>query len=313
MRATGADAPPQGEDWAHEVKWDGMRIIVRCAGGSTSLHTSNGLDATGRFPEFAALDDAVGCELVLDGEIIAQDGDGRPDFGRLQHRMHVFSPAEVARRAAEVPVSLAIFDVLWLDGHDLCPLPWRDRRAVLDQLVERGPSWRVSAVHDDGPALLTIAKDRGLEGIVSKRLDSSYQPGKRSPSWRKVKVRLHQEFVVGGWWPGERSREGRLGSLIVGVNDVTAPGRPLRFAGKVGTGFTEPDLVAYEALLADLATDRCPFEPQPPRPITSNARWVRPEIVVEVAFAEWTAEGVLRHPAHLGRRLDKSPAEVVHE
>jgi bifunctional non-homologous end joining protein LigD len=160
---------------------------------------------------------------------------------------------------------------------------------------------------------MEIADERGLEGIVSKRLDSTYAPGKRTTSWRKVKVRRHQEFVVGGWWPGEKGRAGRLGSLVVGVHDPAAPGNPLRFAGKVGTGFTAPVLAAYEELFADLATDTCPFDPEPPRAISRQARWVRPEVVVEVAFGEWTSDGVLRHPSHLGRRIDKDPSEVVRE
>jgi bifunctional non-homologous end joining protein LigD len=313
MKAVSAEVPPTGEAWVHEVKWDGMRVLARCAEGTTTLTTSNGLDATGRFPELLGVGEAAGCAVILDGEVVAVDDAGRPDFGRLQQRMHLTSAAEVRHRAADVPVALAVFDLLWLDGHDLCPLPWRDRRDVLERLLEPAPAWRLSPVHDDGVGLLAIADERGLEGIVSKRADSTYQPGKRSPAWRKVKVRRHQEFVVGGWWPGERSRAGRLGSLIIGVHDPSAPGNPLRFAGKVGTGFTEPVLASYEALFAGLATDECPFEPPPPRAISRLARWVRPEVVVEVAFGEWTTEGVLRHPSHLGRRLDKDPAEVVRE
>lgn len=313
MKATAADAVPPGDEWAHEVKWDGMRVLARCAGGSTTLASGNDLDATARFPELHGLADAVGAPVVLDGEVIAVDAAGRPDFGLLQRRMHLSSPAEVRRVAAEVPVGIALFDVLWFDGHDLCGLPWRDRRGLLERIVEPGPSWRVPPWDEDGPGLLAIAADTGLEGIVSKRFDSTYLPGRRTTSWRKVKVRRHQEVVVGGWWPGEGNREGRLGSLVVGVHDPSAPGNPLRFAGKVGTGFTAAVLDEYERLLAGLATDTCPFDPEPPRAVSRRARWVRPEVVVEVAFGEWTAEGVLRHPSHLGRRLDKDPAEVVRE
>jgi bifunctional non-homologous end joining protein LigD len=289
-----------------------MRVLASCASGTTTLVTSNGIDATGRFPELAGLAGAVGADAVLDGEVIAYR-DGRPDFGQLQARMHVTAAHEVARRAAEVPVSFAVFDLLRLDGHDLCALPWRDRRRLLEALLEAGPSWRLSPVHDDGAELLEVARDQGLEGIVSKRVDSPYLPGKRSPSWRKVKVRRRQEFVVGGWWPGTGNRTGGLGSLIVGVHDAAAAGRPLRFAGKVGTGFTAATLAEYERLFASLATDECPFDPPPPRAVARQARWVRPEMVVEVEFAEWTSEGVLRHPSHLGRRIDKDPRDVVRE
>jgi bifunctional non-homologous end joining protein LigD len=289
-----------------------MRVLAFCTGGTTTLITSNGLDATARFPELAGLAVAVGTDAVLDGEVVAYR-DGRPDFGQLQARMHVTAPLEVARRAAEVPVSFAVFDLLRLDGHDLCSLPWRDRRHLLDALVEPAAAWRLSAVHDDGGELLDIARTRGLEGIVSKRVDSTYLPGKRTTSWRKVKVRRRQELVVGGWWPGSGNRSGGLGSLLVGVHDPDAPGRPLRFAGKVGTGFTAAVLADYQELLASLATDECPFEPPPPRVIARQAHWVRPETVIEVEFAEWTSDGVLRHPSHLGRRIDKPPEDVVRE
>jgi bifunctional non-homologous end joining protein LigD len=313
MKATTAPEPPPGDDWRHEVKWDGMRILARCAGGTTTLVTSNGLDATPRFPELHGIARELGCDAVLDGEIVAQDPAGRPDFGLLQSRMHLASPAAVANQAARVPVSVALFDLLWLDGHDVCPLPWHERRRLLDGLVDPGPSWRLSPVHDDGPGLLAIATERGLEGIVSKRVDSPYLPGKRTPAWRKVKVRRHQELVVGGWWPGTGNREGRLGSLVVGVHDPGRAGNPLVYAGKVGTGFTERQLREYDALLRPLRTEECPFDPAPPRAIARQATWVRPEVVVEVEFAEWTAEGVLRHPSHLGRRIDKEPAQVVRE
>lgn len=313
MKATAAESVPVGDDWAHEVKWDGMRVLARCTDGTTTLASGNNLDATTRFPELLGLGEAVGCNVVLDGEVIAVDSAGRPDFGLLQRRMHLSSPAEVQRVAADVPVGLALFDVLWLDGHSLCELPWRDRRHLLEQLVEPTPVWRVPPWDEDGPGLLAIADQSGLEGIVSKRVDSTYLPGKRTTSWRKIKVRRHQEVVVGGWWPGEGNRSGGIGSLLVGVHDPSAPGNPLRYAGKVGTGFTAPVLTAYESLFAELATDHSPFDPEPPRTVSRLAHWVRPEVVVEVAYGEWTAEGVLRHPSHLGRRLDKDPAEVVRE
>ncbi|HYF46395.1 MAG TPA: hypothetical protein VD926_09315, partial [Acidimicrobiales bacterium] len=236
-----------------------------------------------------------------------------PDFGLMQHRMHVATAAEAARRAAERPVTLALFDVLWLEGHDTCGLPWTERRRVLEPLVEPTAHWRVPAAHDDGVGLLAAATAQRLEGIVSKHRDSTYVPGKRTTQWRKIKVRRRQEFVVGGWWPGEGNRTGGLGSLLVGVHDPDAPGRPLRFAGKVGTGFTAAVLADYERLLAPLAIDRPPFDPPPPGPLGMRAHWVKPEVVVEVEFGEWTADGILRHPSHLGRRINKDPADVVRE
>lgn len=313
MKATTSDRPPLGADWAHEVKWDGMRLLARLDHGSLTLTSANGLDATTRFPELADLAAACGCDAVLDGEVVAFDDAGRPDFGLLQHRMHVASPHEARRRAALQPITLALFDVLWFDGHDVCPLPWHDRRPLLESLIEPTATWRVPAAHDDGLELLEAARARRLEGIVSKQRDSAYAPGKRTTQWRKIKVRCQQEFVVGGWWPGEGNRTGGLGSLLVGVHDPSAPGSPLRFAGKVGTGFTAAVLAEYERLLAPLRSDRCPFDPPPPSNLARRAHWVRPEVVVEVAFGEWTADGILRHPSHLGRRFDKDPAEVVRE
>jgi bifunctional non-homologous end joining protein LigD len=250
---------------------------------------------------------------VLDGEVIAVDAKGRPDFGLLQHRMHIANAAEARRRAADAPVSIMLFDLLCLDGNEAYPLPWTDRRRLLEELVDPGPRWQVSPVHDDGVVLLDAATAQGLEGVMAKRADSPYLPGRRSPAWRKVKVRRRQEFVVGGWWPGEGNRSGRLGSLLVGVRDPGDEGGPLRYSGKVGTGFTAATLTEYEALLAPLEIPDPPFDPPPPRTVTRAAHWVRPEVVVEVEFAEWTSEGILRHPSHLGRRVDKNPADVVRE
>jgi bifunctional non-homologous end joining protein LigD len=314
MKAVSGELPPATEDgWAYEIKWDGMRLLGRCADGAVTYKTTNGLDATARFPELAGLAEAVGCDAVLDGEVIAIDEAGRPSFGLLQQRMHLTSAVDVRRRMVDVPVQLALFDLLWLDGADVCPLPWQERRTLLDELVDTAPKWRVPAFHDDGPGLLEIVDAQGFEGVMAKRRDSPYLPGRRTPAWRKVKVRRHQEVVVGGWWPGEKARTGRVGSLIVGVHEPSAPGNPLRFAGKVGTGFTDATLTEYERLLAPLATDDPPFDPPAPQAIARRAHWVRPELVIEVAFGEWTSDGVLRHPSHLGRRIDKDPADVVRE
>jgi bifunctional non-homologous end joining protein LigD len=229
--------------------------------------------------------------------------------------MHIAAAAEAARKAVAAPVTYAVFDVLSLAGHDTCPLPYLDRRRLVADLVATTPRWRVPAHHDDGAALLEAARDGGLEGVMAKKLDSPYLPGKRSPAWRKVKVRRRQELVVGGWWPGEGARDGRLGSLLVGVHEPGPDGGPgpLRYAGRVGTGFNAAELARLAGLLAPLAVEQCPFDPPPPRPVVRVARWARPELVVEVAFAEWTADGVLRHPSYLGQRTDKDPAEVVRE
>ena len=317
MKAVSAtDLPGDGDRWAYEVKWDGMRVLARMEGGAVQAWSANGADATGRFPELGSLAEELADvgPVLLDGEIVAPDPDtGRPDFGRLQPRMHA-SGAAAARLTAEIPVSYAVFDLLELDGHALLDQPYDARRALLEQLVPDGAGWFVPAVHHDGPALLAAVEAQGLEGVVAKRRDSRYEPGRRSPAWVKVKVRRHQELVVGGWLPGTGARGATFGALLLGYHDPPAdpddvPG-PLRFAGRVGTGFSDRLLRDLRARLDALAMEDCPFDPEPPRDVVRRAHWVRPRIVVEVAHAEWTADGVLRHPSFLGERDDKAAEEV---
>jgi bifunctional non-homologous end joining protein LigD len=318
MKAVSAtDLPADPDRWAYEVKWDGMRVVTEIDGGRVVAWSANGTDATARFPELQALGDALAGHgrIVLDGEVVALDpSTGRPDFGRLQPRMQAGSPATVARIAAEVPVSYVVFDLLELDGRLLTAAPYDDRRVLLEDTVPNGPGWFVAGAQADGKALLEAVDAQGLEGVVAKRRDSRYEPGRRSPAWVKVKVRRRQELVVAGWLPGSGAREASFGSLLVGYHNPPAEaGRvagPLRYGGRVGTGFRDVLLRALRERLDGLATDSCPFDPPPPREVTRVARWVRPEIVVEVAHAEWTAEGVLRHPSYLGERTDKDPGEV---
>ncbi|MEO7556685.1 MAG: non-homologous end-joining DNA ligase, partial [Acidimicrobiales bacterium] len=282
------------------------------ADGSVQLRSGNGADATASYPELAALGaGAPGHAVVLDGEVVAFDDDGRPSFGRLQQRMHVSSPADAARRASVVPVVYVVFDLLALDGVDAMELPYVDRRRLLHGLIPAaGAGWlRPEHRVDHGAELLAAAAEQGLEGVMAKRLDSPYLPGKRSNAWVKVKVRRRQELVVGGWQPGEGNRSGFLGSLLLGHYDE---GR-LRFAGKVGTGFSSSELDRLGGLLDALAVAESPFDPPPPRLVARTARWVRPELVAEVEFAEWTGDGILRHPSYLGLRGDKTPSDVVRE
>lgn len=303
---------PTGPGWVYELKWDGMRVITEVGPEGVQAWSSNGRDATAAFPELEALGPALApVEAVLDGEVVALDDAGRPSFERLQRRMHVTSPAEAAARARVVPVGYVVFDLLALAGRDLTPLPWRDRRRLLEQIAGDFPRG-IDLAHtfDHGPSLLEACTARGLEGVIAKRVDAPYRPGTRSRSWVKVKVRQHDEMVVGGWGPGTGQREDRLGSLLVGYHDT--PGDPrLRYAGRVGSGFTAAELDLVGRLLAPLATDDCPFDPRPPAAHARGAHWVRPEVVVEVAYTEWTNDGRLRHPVYLGRRQDKNPASVV--
>lgn len=314
MKATAGDLPV-GDGWTYEVKWDGMRALAFVEDGRLRVQSANERDVTVSWPELAGLPAALPVgQVLLDGELVATDAQGRPSFGRLQQRMHIASAAEAALRSSEVPVSYVVFDVLHLDGHDLTGLPLSDRRRLLDQVLDPAPRWRTSPLHDDGAALLAAADAQGLEGVVAKREDSTYLPGGRVRTWLKVKVRRHQEVVVGGWLPGEGTRAGRLGALLVGVHDAPGDGGPLRYAGRVGTGFKEAELQRLAGLLAPLATDECPFDPPPPRlDLARGATWVRPELVAEVAYGEWTGDHRLRHPSYLGLRTDKGADQVTRD
>lgn len=315
MKAVAGSLPTDDDgSWAYEVKWDGMRLVAN-VDDEVRLTSTNGIDATIRFPELAELATHLGGHrTVLDGEVVALDDQGRSNFSTLQARMHLTDPARVAQLRAQVPVRYVVFDLLHLDGHDTFDLPYVDRRRLLTDLVEPGPGWLVPAHQvGDGAALLDAARQRGLEGVMAKRLDSVYRPGKRSPAWRKVKVRRGQEVVVGGWSTGERGRSSSFGALLVGVRDPGDEGGPLRFAGGVGTGFSDALLAELRARLGELATDECPFDPPPPPLVRRTAHWVRPELVAEVAFGDWTPDDRLRHPSFLGLRIDKDPAAVVRE
>lgn len=316
MKAT-AGPLPTGDDWLFEIKWDGMRLIVSVDDGRVRLTSANGRDVTVSYPELAELGTALGIsDATLDGEVVVFDEAGRPDFGRLQHRMHVTNPRQAAERSASTPVVLCLFDLLRLDSRDLVDLPLSDRRRLLESLVEPGPHWQVPPTFGDGEELFTAAVERGLEGIVAKRPGSTYRPGARSPEWIKVKVRLRQEFVVGGWAPGSGGRSATIGGLLLGYHPTDPYGTPaahLRYAGRVGSGLSDGELRYLERRFAELATDHCPFDPAPPAPLVRDVRWVQPLAVVEVAFAEWTTEGLLRHPTYAGRRDDVDADSVTVE
>lgn len=308
MKAVAGALPDDPRPWAFEVKWDGMRLVVGIdpAADRVRLATANGLDATDRFPDLGVLTEAVDLPAVVDGEVVALV-DGRPDFARLQHRMHVAAPDEAARRAREIPVEYVIFDLLWLDGHDLTNRPWHERRHLLDASVTAGERRVLSGVHEDGRALLDAVRQQGLEGVVAKRRDGLYRPGRRSPTWRKIKVRDQREFVVGGWTPGQGARAGGLGALLLGFHEGTA----LRYAGRVGTGWDEAEGRRLLERLGPLAVDTDPFTPPLTGAEARGVQFVEPRLVVEVAIGGWTAEHRVRHASYLGERLDVDPADVT--
>ena len=247
-------------------------------------------------------------EAVFDGEIVAFDEHGRPNFGRLQQRMHVSAPASVRRLAASTPVVYAIFDLLYLDGHSLMELPYRERRARLEALGLGGPAWRVPAAHPgEGTRLLEATRAQGLEGIIAKRLDSSYEPGRRTGAWIKLKHTTRQELVIGGWIPGEGRRAERIGALLMGFYEDGE----FRYAGRVGTGFTEATLGTLAERLHPLVRDTNPFAT--PSKLPRESVFVEPCLVAEIEFTEWTVDGVMRAPSFKGLREDKAPRQVSRE
>jgi bifunctional non-homologous end joining protein LigD len=316
MKARTGELPEDDEGWGYEIKWDGVRALLYASGGRIELGAPSGNDITARYPELRGVGRALGShEAVLDGEVVAFDADGRPDFGRLQRRMHLASESAVRRRMNDTPVAYMAFDLLHLDGRSTLELPYSERRELLESLELEGPSWRTPAFHTgDGTALLEASREQGLEGIVAKRIDSRYEPGRRSGAWIKVKNVRRQEVVVGGWLPGQGGRSGRLGALLAGVYE-DAVGREdeprLRYVGRVGTGFNEAELARLGDLLAPLTRESSPFGAgaRPPR----EAIFCEPELVAEVGFAEWTRTGTLRAPRYLGLRDDKPAREVVAE
>ncbi|MFD5650398.1 ATP-dependent DNA ligase [Streptomyces sp. NPDC127039] len=308
MLATPGTLPPAGQDarWAYETKQDGQRVVVYLPGdGSVLLRARSGQDITAAYPELAPLATALGgTGAVLDGEVLALDGQGRADFQLLQSRMGLaHTPARAAHRAAKVPVHLVLFDALHLAGRSLLRLPYTGRRERLTDLGLNGPSWSTpAALVGHGAQALRATREHGLEGLVCKRLDSVYEPGVRSRAWIKIRNMSSEDVVVGGWLPGKGRLGGLPGAVLVGQR---AAGR-LRYVGGVGTGWSAAERTELAALLAAAASDVCPFDPVPRVP---GARWVVPRLVGEVRYSTRTREGMLRQPSWLRLRPDLAPEE----
>jgi bifunctional non-homologous end joining protein LigD len=308
MLATRGRAVPTGPGWLHEVKWDGMRVLVSVRGGHVSLVSRNENDVTVSFPELAALadDPAVrGRDLLLDGEIVAFL-DGRPVFGALADRMHVKSAAKAEKVAARNPVTLMVFDLLALDGADLTGLPLDERRDRLESLALDGSHWTVPAVYDDGHVLLEATRAQGLEGIVSKRRSSRYVFDRRCEDWLKFPHRPSGSYVVGGWRP-ETGTKDRIGALLVG--EPTPDG--LVFRGRVGSGVAGKAAVRLKELLAPLVRSDQPFTETVPKEDALGTVWVEPSLVVEVESLGLTPQLRLRQPAFCGVRSDLVPEDLL--
>lgn len=311
MLATAGAVPVAEESaWAFEMKWDGVRAVVYVDHGSVRVLTRNDREVLATYPEVGGLGEVFASrQVIFDGELIACDATGRPSFGELQQRMHVQRPSAALRE--RVPVTLLLFDLLYLDGVSLLNTAYCERRAQLEGLEIRAGAWDTPPIFEgDGAAALQMSSAQGLEGVVAKRGTSAYEPGRRSHSWLKLKHQRMQEVVIAGWKPGRNARDGRIGSLLIGVPDEE--GR-LVFAGHVGTGFTMAMLDDLSSRLKPHARRTSPFAGEVPREHARDAQWVTPKLVGEVVFTEWTRDGRLRHPAWRGLRPEKSPDEVRRE
>lgn len=303
--------------WAYEMKWDGVRAVVYLAADQVRVLSRNDRDVSVSYPELQAMARHLRIpSTVLDGEIVALGDGGRPSFGRLQQRMHVTDPGSAERLSRAVPAVFLAFDLLRLGDRLLLSHPYAERRELLERLDIDTAHWQTPPVFSgSGQEAVRASVEQHLEGVVAKRLDSPYRPGVRSPDWRKAKNIKEQEVVIGGWRPGNGRRVDTIGSLLMGVPQPVAPGRPagLTYVGHVGTGFSQSALAQLSTRLSALRTDRSPFSAPLPRPDARDAIWVRPSIVGEVAYSEWTADDRLRHPAWRGLRPDKRPEDVVRE
>jgi len=281
--------------WSFEGKWDGYRVLVDANRGKLNLRSRRGRDVTGEYPQFEALAaDLADHHVILDGEAVALDASGVPSFSEMQNR------------ARSTRVEYWAFDILHLDGRSLMRAKYSDRRRLLEALAEGGGLIVPDRLPGDGPEAMEHARKQGWEGVVAKKRDSTYQPGRRSSSWIKDKIWCTQEVVIGGWRQGEGGRSSGIGALMLGIPQDGG----LHFAGRVGTGFTEKELAKLKDMLKPLETDESPFNTRLPTQDAKGVTFVRPELVGEVRYSERTSDGRLRQPSWRGLRPDKEPEEV---
>jgi bifunctional non-homologous end joining protein LigD len=314
MLATLVDAAHFGDEsgWAFEMKWDGVRTIAYLAGGRVKLLSRKGRDDTGAYFEVAREIAKINVQTaILDGEVVVTDSAGRPNFGLLQHRINLTKPADIERAAKAYPAQLMLFDILELNGQSLIKKSYEERREILEDVVrpEPGSLIQIPPIFEgDLQAALETGRLLQLEGVVAKRRNSMYQPGRRTHTWLKIKLHRAQEVVIGGWRPGQGRRSGGVGSLLMGV--PTEAG--LHYVGRVGSGFNDRQLDEIQVMLEKLSRKTPPFV-DVPREDARDAHWVKPSLVGEVTYGELTEPGRLRHPVWRGLRPDKSPSEVVWE
>lgn len=302
--------PFDSPDHLFEVKWDGVRVLAFCDRSSTRLFSRTGRDVSAQYPEFADLHTRwPGENAVVDGEIVAMDAHGRPSFELLQRRINLARPADVAQGARRTPLQLVLFDLVFANGRWLGSLPLSDRTARLAEEVRFGESvQRSEPVAQHGRALFEAARSQGLEGVVAKKRNSHYLPGKRTREWLKIKTVHEVDCVVGGYSAGNNSRAGSLGALQVGAYD--SAGR-LQYLGAVGTGFRDADLARLKEILQTIGSPTCPFSGFAARYGAAQVHWVRPELVCVVEYRELTSGGRLRAPSFKGLRRDKLPQDCL--
>jgi bifunctional non-homologous end joining protein LigD len=312
MLSLAGELPKKDAEWAYEFKWDGVRALVYVDGGRVRAFTRNDKSLLSTFPELRDIGLHLGSRsAILDGEIVALDKDNRPNFSTLSKRLHVTSKTVIEKLRSTIPASFFAFDLLYLEGQSTMDLSYDNRREALESLNLQGETFATppSITNTTGSKVMAISRERGLEGVVIKRRSSRYTPGLRSGEWIKVKNFFTQEVVIGGWTEGKGERDGSLGALLLGIPSTNG----LDYVGKVGTGFTAATRQDLLRRLKPLARKSTPFSAPLSRAETTLAHFVRPVIVGEVQFAEWTNDGNLRQPSWRGLRSDKSAREVVRE
>jgi bifunctional non-homologous end joining protein LigD len=299
MLAThGSVAKLTAAQWAFEAKWDGYRLLVEADHGEVRLRSRSGRDLTGEFPQLRSLAADLGDHhAVLDGEVVALNASGVPSFSEMQNR------------ARATRIEFRAFDLLYLDGRSLLRAKYRDRRKLLETLGSAGGLNVPDLLSGDGAEALKYSREQQWEGVIAKKRDSTYQPGRRSASWVKDKYWNTQEVVIGGWRAGEGGRTSGIGSLLIGI----PTGEKLHFAGRVGTGFTERDLANLKKTLKPLKTDESPFNARLSGPDAKGVTFVKPTLVGEVRYSEWTSDDRLRQASWRGLRPDKEPGQVIRE
>jgi bifunctional non-homologous end joining protein LigD len=314
-----AHLPADGKDWAFEYKWDGVRAIAykeKPSGDRASwrIESRNLLDITHRYPELLPLRDALGKRQVgLDGEIVALDERDRPSFPLLQRRMHVNDAAQIAALSRSVPIVYVLFDVLYLDGRSLHSEPYAERRAILESLNLIGPHWQITPSYvNRGQRMLDAARKHGMEGIVAKTLTSIYEPGRRSPSWLKIKIIQRQEFVIGGWTRESTGLRDRIGTMLLGYYDKD---RKLHYAGHVGTGLVAADHAPLVRQFEKLARATNPFVEKLPAARRGGVKiqFLEPKLVGEVEYRRWPQGAMVQQASFKGLREDKAAKNVVRE